>query len=352
MAFDIGSVHFSKDRTVIIAEAGVNHLGRMDYAENLVAAAKAGGADIVKFQTYKAHKLTTKSAPRFWNWEGERNADGSQYDSYAILDSFGAEQYAQLMRICAEYGIEFLSTPFDPESADMLVRLGLKGFKVASCDVTNIPFLEFLAAKQLPILLSTGASTLDETARAVEAITGQGNSNICVMHCTLCYPTAPQDANLPRIHVLQQRFPDYLIGFSDHTLGTVIAASSVLYGVRAIEKHFTFDKTLPDSADHWLSLDQADLARLVEDVRTLEQAIAPHAADVLACEDATRKYARRSIVAARDLRAGDVVRKEDVAFKRPGTGISPAQLNLVVGKRLVADVPADHLFAEHELQTP
>jgi len=350
MEFSIGSVTFSEERTVIIAEAGVNHLGRMDYAENLVAAAKNGGADIIKFQTYKAEKLTTQNAPRFWDWEGECKADGSQYESYSLLDSFGPEQYRQLMRMCKDYEIEFLSTPFDNEAVDMLVDLGMKGFKVASCDVTNIPLLTHIARKGLPVLLSTGASSLDEVAAAVKTLEDNGTRDICVMHCTLCYPTEPQNANLPFINTLKERFPSYIIGFSDHTLGTTVAAGSVIYGVRAIEKHFTFDKTLPYSADHWLSLDEADLRKLVEEVRTLELASKAHGNEVLECENRARQFARRSIVAARPIASGTVLTMEHLAFKRPGTGISPDKVASVVGKVAAKDLEADHIIAPEDIK--
>ena len=144
MKLDIGSVTIGGDRTVVIAEAGVNHLGRLDYAEKLIKSAARAGADIIKFQTYKASKLTTQNAPRFWSWSGERDGAGSQFDSYSVLDSFEREQYQQLIQMCSANGIEFMSTPFDAESADMLVEIGMQGFKIASCDLTNFPFFIFM----------------------------------------------------------------------------------------------------------------------------------------------------------------------------------------------------------------
>ena len=173
MMFDIGSTTIGGENTVVIAEAG-KPPRRLDYAEELIKSAARAGADIIKFQTYKASKLTTQNAPRFWSWEGERDKFGSQFDSYSLLDSFGREQYQQLIQMCNENGIEFMSTPFDVDSADMLVEIGMKGFKVASCDLTNLPFLKHLAAKQLPILLSTGASTVEEIKTAVDVIKQEG----------------------------------------------------------------------------------------------------------------------------------------------------------------------------------
>mgnify|MGYP001063727265 CR=1 FL=1 len=345
MNFNIGKVEFNGKNTVIIAEAGVNHLGRMDYAEELIKTAKRGGADIIKFQTYKASKLTVKNAPRFWDWEGEVNQDGSQYDSYARLDSFGKEEYMQLSQLCDSYDIGFLSTPFDNESADMLVDLGMQGFKVASCDITNIPFLRHIAKYQLPILLSTGASNLEEIAVAVEAIEAEGCERIGLMHCTLCYPTNPEDANLLAIESIKQKFPKYLIGLSDHTLGTIVPAASILYGVSFIEKHYTFDKTLPYSADHWLSLDEAELCQLVKDVRILEKALGSPVKEKKPCEDATFKFARRSLVASRDIQKGAKIVAEDLALKRPGTGLAPAYMQQIIGKTALVDVEEDSLIS-------
>lgn len=342
--FSIGNVDFTDDRTVIIAEAGVNHLGRMDYAEELIKTAARSGADIVKFQTYKAAELTTKTAPRFWDWEGEHDDEGSQFDSYSILDSFEEEQYAELARMCNKYEIEFLSTPFDNGAVDLLVRVGAKGFKLASCDITNIPFLRYVAKQGLPILLSTGAATIDEIRTAVETIEAEGNSDICVMHCTLCYPTDPQDSNLRALAHIEAEFPGYSLGLSDHTLGTIVPAASVLYGARVIEKHYTFDKTLPDSADHWLSLDEAELTRLVEDVRTLELALGDGIKRTLDCEQLTRSNARRSVVAAGPIAAGAVLREEDLALKRPGTGLPPVAFYDLVGMTTTRAIDPDELL--------
>ena len=344
MDFKIGNVTFGGLRTVVIAEAGVNHLGRMDYAEELVKTAKRAGADIIKFQTYKASKLTTKNAPRFWDWEGEHDLEGSQFDSYSILDSFGENEYKKLIAICEKYGIEFMSTPFDEESAQMLVDLGMKGFKIASCDITNIPFLTFLAKFDLPILLSTGASNINEISDAIAAIEASGSGPIGVMQCTLCYPTNAQDANLRAISTLKMKFPDKLIGFSDHTLGTIVSSASILFGVTYIEKHYTFDKTLPDSADHWLSLDERELRELVENLRTLELALGSDIKEKKDCEDATFKFARRSLVSKRSIKKGDVITADDLTAKRPGTGLAPIFKNRFVGKKVKIDIAEDSLL--------
>lgn len=346
----IGRATIGGPRTIVIAEAGVNHLGRLDYAEKLVKTAARAGADIVKFQTYKAKNLTTKDAPRFWDWEGEVSQEGSQFDSYSLLDSFGREQHVQLMELCDKYDVEFMSTPFDEEAADMLVEIGMKGFKIASCDLNNLPFLSHVASKGLPILLSTGAGTIEDIARAVETIEAQGNSQIGVLHCTLCYPTDPQDSNLSAIHHIRENFPDYLLGLSDHTLGTIVPAASVLYGAKVIEKHYTFDKTLPQSADHWLSLNEAELAQMVQDIRTLEVAIGHGRKEVLECEVPAHSFARRSIVAATEIPADTVITAEMLAIKRPGTGLPPEFFDRIVGTRSLRSIAADSLFSMEDFR--
>ncbi len=350
MVFKIGNIEIGGDHTVIIAEAGVNHLGRLDYAEKLVKTAARAGADIIKFQTYKAEKLATKDAPRFWSWDGEIEKGGSQQDSYSLLDSFGREQYIQLIQLCRKYHIGFMSTPFDYESVDMLVEIGMEGFKIASCDLNNYPFLRYIASKNLPILLSTGAADIDEIQRAVEVIRNAGNDMLALLHCTLCYPTQPEDANLSALLDMKVHFPGYVLGLSDHTLGTIIPAASVLYGAKIIEKHYTFDKTLPYSADHWLSLDEAELTRLVSDVRELEKAVGKGKKIRLECETPAFKYARRSVVAVKDIQKGMRINRDLVAAKRPGTGLPPEFLERVIGARATRNIEADELLTMEDFE--
>lgn len=348
--FKIGNVEFKKDKTVIIAEAGVNHNGNIDYGKRLIDEAFNAGADIIKFQTYKAEKLTTKKAPRFWNWEGEEKKDGTQFDSYSNLDSFGVKEHKILFEYCNRVGIEFMSTPFDIESADMLIGLGMKGIKIASCDLTNLPFIDYLASKNLPILLSTGAANIEEIQQAVRVIENQNNHEILIMHCTLCYPTKPEDSNLNAINNIKDIFPNYLLGLSDHSLGTIIPSASVLYGVNAIEKHFTFDKTLPDSADHWLSVDPNELKEIVDNVKTLNISIGNYEKQALECETETRKFARRSIVINKKMNKGATINSDDITLKRPGTGIEPKYYKEIIGKKVNKDLDDDHLLTFNDLE--
>tara|TARA_X000000950_G_C13913662_1_gene659973 strand:+ start:687 stop:1745 length:1059 start_codon:yes stop_codon:yes gene_type:complete len=344
MEFNIGKVSFSSNKTVVIAEAGVNHLGRIDYAEQLIKTASRAGADIIKFQTYKASKLVTKNAPRFWDWEGEKDKQGNQYDSYSNLDSFERSDYEALINLCEKYKIEFMSTPFDNESAEMLVEIGMKGFKIASCDITNLPFLKHIAKFNLPILLSTGASNIDEIKLAIRTIESEGCKDIGIMQCTLCYPTDPEDANLRAIKTLSSEFKDHLIGFSDHTLGNIIPSASILYGVSFIEKHYTFDKTLPDSADHWLSLNEVELKEMIDNLRLLEKALGSAVKEKKPCEDLTHKYARRSLVSNRPIKQGQIITADDLTAKRPGTGLAPKYMDEFIGKKASRNIEEDTML--------
>lgn len=343
--FSIGRVKFTGDRTVVIAEAGVNHIGQLEIAEELIAAASRAGADIVKFQTYKAEKLATKEAERFWKWEGELDSSGSQFDSYSNLDSFGVEEYRKLVDLCEKHEVEFMSTPFDTESVEMLDSLGMAGYKVASCDITNQPLLACIGRTGKPVLLSTGASTVDEVIKAVETLESNGSGQVAIMHCTLTYPTPVEDVNLGAIADLSESFPDYLVGLSDHTLGIEVPPLAVAVGARLLEKHFTIDKSLPLSADHWLSVDEAELSQMVARIRHVEMLLGSGEKTVLESEKLARRNARRSLVASRPLSAGTVLSSADFLPKRPGTGLNPFMLSELVGKTLKHSVEADHLFS-------
>lgn len=348
--FSVGRVEFSENRCVVIAEAGVNHLGDLSLAQELISGAKNAGADVIKFQTYKADKLTTKEAARFWNWEGEVVEQGSQYDSYSLLDSFGIREYRSMFEMCEAAGIEFMSTPFDTDSVDMLVEVGVKGFKIASADITNHRLLRHVASKHLPVLLSTGGSNLAEILEAVAVLEKEGLEDILIMHCTLTYPTPDEDANLSAILDIQKALPQFLVGLSDHSLGVEVGAASVLLGVSALEKHFTVDKNLPLSADHWLSLDGDDLTSLVHSIRRLEKARGHGKKEVLESELLARTNARRSLVYADDLASGSVLTEASIVEKRPGTGISPTRLFDFVGKTLAVSVARDQLVREEDAQ--
>ena len=347
MNLKIGKVNINNNRCTIIAEAGVNHNCSLLMAEKLVKEAKRGGADIIKFQTYKAEKLVIKKSPRFWKWDKEIKKNGSQYDSYSRLDKFGPEQYYKLVQMCKKNKIEFMSTPFDNDAVDMLYNLGMKAFKIASCDITNFPFLEYIAKKKLPILLSTGASDINEVIEAVNLIK-KFNTKIGIMHCTLCYPTKPKDANLGALIEIKKNFKDNILGLSDHTLGTNIASSSVLYGVRVIEKHFTYNKKLLKSADHPISIDTKELIQLRNNVDELIPALGFNKKLVLQCEQLTRKLARRSLVSLSKIKKNEILSFKNISAKRPGTGISPKKYKSIIGKKAKRNIEEDTIISSKD----
>ncbi|MDC1163857.1 N-acetylneuraminate synthase family protein [Candidatus Pelagibacter sp.] len=344
MEFKIGKVKFSEKNCVIIAEAGVNHNGSLKIAEKLIKEAKLNGADIIKFQTYKANKLVIKKSPRFWKWKGEIKKTGTQHDSYSRLDNFNKEEYVKLIKLCKKYDIEFMSTAFDVESVKMLKKIGMKGFKVASCDLNNFELLHEIAKTKLPILLSSGASNISEIKDAVKFLNKNGSFKVCIMHCTLCYPTKPKDSNLSALNDIRKHFTNNLLGLSDHTLGTNIAPASILYGVRVIEKHFTINKKLKKSADHWLSIDPKELKDLRNKCNEIFSSIGFYKKEVLNCERDTRKLARRSIVARYPIKKGEKLTQINITCKRPGTGISPNNYFKLIGKNTSQDIQIDEII--------
>ena len=335
-----------EEPTFIVAEAGVNHNGSLERAKDLVIQAANSGADAIKFQTYKAEKLVTKNAPRFWNWAGEEMPDGTQYDSYSQLDKLPLDTYYKIVETCKRHNIDFISTPFDEESADFLTEeLGMKAIKVSSSDITNIPFLKHLAKKQLPMIVSTGATTLGEIEEAVNTIQNEGNERIIILHCTLCYPTEAKDANLGIISTLKTVFPRYPIGLSDHTRGLTIPVAAVALGAKVIEKHYTIDKTLLKSADHWLSVDAQELKEMVNSIRLVELALGSSEKKVFEVEQETYKYDKRSIVTAKDIPEDTIIREDMLVMKRPGTGIQPKFMDLIIGRKAVKDIKEDTLLS-------
>lgn len=335
-----------------IAEFGVNHNHSLERAkEGIIAAAKAG-ADAIKFQTYTADELVVKGTPKFWKSEGG-DVEGSQYDAYAKLGGEPLDWYPELIKTCEENNIEFLSTPFSFEKADYLNSIGMKAFKVASSDMSTLPYLSHIAKFGKPILLSTGAATMEEIHEAVDTILDAGNDQIILLQCTLCYPTKPEDANFAVIETLKKEFPDFPVGVSDHTLGMFPSFVAIDMGAQVIEKHFTTDKTLPDSADHWLSVDPEELQQITSYAKAEQKWLTDKGNEyhkevagssekkVLPCETETRKYDKRSIVSKCDITKGTILTEDMLTYKRPGTGIWPKFLKLVVGQKASDYIPAD-----------
>lgn len=325
----------------IIAEAGVNHEGSMKTAKRLVTEAKEGGADAIKFQTYKANTLASKNSPAYWDLSQEPTS--SQYELFSKHDKFWKKEMEELKEFCDKVQIEFLSTPFDYESAKFLNDL-MDVFKISSSDITNKPFIDYICGFKKPIIMSTGASFLHEIQEAVSWIERAGNPT-ALMHCVLNYPTENKNANLGRISGLKKAFPDCLIGYSDHTLPGNMKTCEIatLLGCVIIEKHFTHDKNLKGN-DHYHAMDKNDLQLLNQ---LLEQAFTLIGSfDVVPQKEETpaRNNARRSLVAARDIPAEKPIVLEDLTFKRPAFGISPKFIDEILGKVSSKDIQIDEVI--------
>lgn len=337
-------------RPYIVAEIGVNHEGSLGQAKALIELAKEGGADGAKFQSYKASTLASRHSPAYWDTSKEPTL--SQFDLFKKYDSFGADEYRALAAHCREVGIDFLSTPFDDEAVDFLDPI-VPFHKVASADLTNLPFLRRVAAKGKPVVLSTGASTLAEVDIAVAALRSSGCPDIVLLHCILNYPTENRNAHLRMIEGLKRAYPELLIGYSDHTLpdeAMTAVVTAHLLGSVVIEKHFTHDKTLPGN-DHYHAMDVVDLKRMVQmidrvhDLLGLEDHKEP-----IASEARSRLHARRSIVLTRNLKRGTVIEEGMLTYKRPGTGISPLHWDEVLGMVTQRDLEEDHVLGWADIQ--
>jgi N-acetylneuraminate synthase len=322
----------------IIAEAGVNHEGSMELAKRLIDEAAEGGAHAIKFQSYKAETLASKDSPYYWDITKEPTH--SQYELFKKYDKFWKKEYEELKVYCDKAGIEFMSTPFDTESATFLNDL-MNVYKISSSDITNFPFIEFQCKFNKPIILSTGASYLWEIQEAVDIIERYGNV-LCLMHCVLNYPTQNRNANLGMIHGLIKHFPKHIIGYSDHTLPQdmdVVYAASLL-GAKVIEKHFTHDKTLSGN-DHYHAMDKEDLKLFWKKWALAEELLGSFKVTALSDEDPARKNARRSLVAARFIPAGKIIEPDDLTWKRPAHGISPKYINQVIGLKCSKNIEED-----------
>jgi len=330
--------------TYVIAEAGVNHKGSVEAARRMIDEAKRAGADAIKFQTYKAEKLVTRSAPRYWD---DPEATGTQYAIFKRSDHFEEADYRALYQHASNVGITWLSTAFDLEAVRFLDELGMLAFKVASADLTNYPLLIAVAETGKPVILSTGASELPEVHAAVDFLIRYGCRDLVLLYCVLSYPTANEDAHLRRIQTLQRDFPEIPVGFSDHTVPddcVIVPSAAVALGAVCVEKHFTLDRSLPGD-DHYLSVDPAQLATMVRNFRAIEAALGNPSFGVQSSEAMARKLARRSIVSAVFIPMGATITPDMLIMKRPGTGIAPSEMTHLVGRRATVDIQPDTLLS-------
>ena len=331
----------SNEPCLVIVDAGVNHNNDVERAKELIRLASENGADVIKFQTYKADRITTKVAPRYWDPKLDTDEGGSQYDTFARIDDLPEKAYYEMKELCEELGIIFSSTPFNIGDVDFLEALGVDVFKISSSDITYTQLIKAVAITGKPVILSTGTASVGEIMEAVSIVRSVGNEDIILQHCILSYPCEDSDANLSKMVKLKQVFEGIPVGYSDHTLGTVIPVAAVALGARTLEKHYTVDKSLPDSPDHSLSVDPEDLRNMVSTIRRVEQSIGVFVNGPYEAESKAYQYARKSIVAVVDIPMGTMITEQMLTCKRPGTGIYPKFMNLVVGSTAQTDIKDD-----------
>lgn len=329
----------------IIAEAGINHNGDIELARKLIDAAAESGADAVKFQTFKTENLVSTNTPKADYQKANTGDDGNMLEMVRKLE-LSYDAFRELAVYCEQRGILFLSTPFDEASADFLAEMNMACFKVASGEITNMPFLEHMARKGQPMIVSTGMSYPEEIAEALAVIRAAGNDQIALLHCVSNYPTDPSDVNLRAMQTMQAQF-GLPTGFSDHTLGIEIALAAVSMGACIIEKHFTLDKSLP-GPDHVASLEPEELTAMVRGIRMIESAMGDGVKQPTKSEANSRALGRRSVVANQFIPAGTVLTREMLAIKRPASGLPPKMLTALIGARTERDLhPDEPITAEH-----
>jgi N,N'-diacetyllegionaminate synthase len=332
-----------KFKTLLIAEAGVNHNGDINLARQLVDVAAEAGADWVKFQTFSADRLVTKNAEKA-EYQAQFSDEGeSQYEMLRGLE-LTHDMHEALIEHCASCGIQFFSTGFDRESIDLLVELGLKCFKIPSGEVTNLPYLRHIGQHGKPVILSTGMTTLDEIEVALDVLerAGTPRERITVLHCNTEYPTPMADVNLRAMLTIRDAF-NVQVGYSDHTLGIEVAIAAVALGARVIEKHFTLDRNLP-GPDHKASLEPDELKSMVVSIRNIERAMGDGIKRPSSSEAKNKPVARKSLVAKCTIRAGEVFNETNLTVKRPGTGLSPMRWDEVLGSKAPRNFVPDELI--------
>jgi N,N'-diacetyllegionaminate synthase len=319
------------NRTLIIAEAGVNHNGDIDLAKQLVDVAADSGADYVKFQTFSADRLVTELADKA---EYQKQSSDSSESQHAMLKrlELSVEMHLELIEHCELRSIKFLSTGFDIQSVDLLVGLGLNLIKIPSGEITNLPFLRYLGSLGLPVILSSGMSTMKDIGDALSILeqTGLSRDQTTVLHCTTEYPTPMDEVNLRAMNSIRKTL-GVAVGYSDHTLGIEVSVAAVALGASVIEKHFTIDRSLP-GPDHKASLEPVELAAMVEAIRNVEVALGSDVKEPTKSEIKNIQVARKSILAGRKIEIGEILSASNLIVKRPGDGISPMQWDRLIGQ--------------------
>lgn len=327
---------------LIVAEIGINHNGDLEMAKRLIAAAKACGADAVKFQSFHTDEFMSDRAQEYEYESAGKVVRESMYAMFKRYE-FPYEAMRALVGYARSLGLIAFATPTDVQAMETLVGLGVPAIKVGSDDLVNLSLLRAFAAKGLPMIISTGMARIGEVEDAVEAIHGAGNENLVILHCISLYPTPPEEVHLRRIATLQQAFA-VPIGFSDHSWGVTAAIGAIALGAVVIEKHFTLDRNLP-GPDHRFSADPAELRALVEGVRAIERNLGSSVFRLSEAEAFMRRECHRSVVAAQPIAAGTVLAREHLTLKRPGSGLPPKTLETLIGRTVKTDIAADQLLA-------
>ena len=329
--------------TIIIAEAGVNHNGSIELAEKLIDVAAEAGADFVKFQTFKAETLVTQTADKAEYQKEITNTDESQFEMIKKLE-LDRKTHEELINYCKTKDIQFLSTAFDHDSIDLLDELNIPLFKIPSGEITNLPYLRHIGKMGKPIIMSTGMSTLDEVRNALNILieSGAEKEQITILHCNTEYPTPMKDVNLKAMLTIKDEL-GVNIGYSDHTLGIEVPIAAVAMGATVIEKHFTLDRNMP-GPDHAASLEPEELKAMVTAIRNIEKAIGDGIKKPSSSETKNISVARKSIVAKKSIKKGELFTEENLNVKRPGTGVSPMEWDNVIAKVANHDYEMDDLI--------
>lgn len=338
-----------KNHVLIIAEAGVNHNGDMNLAKSLIDVAAKAGVDYVKFQTFRANKIASRKASKASYQQKNTDAAESQLQMLKKLE-LSYEDHLELIAYCKKQSVRFLSTPFDLESIDMLHGLGVRLGKIPSGEITNLPYLKKMAEVFEELIMSTGMAEMNEIGEAIDVIlrTGFPREKLTVLHCNTEYPTPYGDVNLKAMESIRQTYK-VEVGYSDHTDGIEVPIAAVALGAVLIEKHYTLDRNM-EGPDHKASLEPKELIAMVQGIRNIEKALGDGVKTASASEKKNIAVARKSIVAGRNIKAGEVITEKDLEIKRPGTGISPMRINEVIGRTAAADIAEDELIQFSLLQ--
>uniref|UniRef100_UPI0040470C65 N-acetylneuraminate synthase family protein n=1 Tax=Algoriphagus sp. TaxID=1872435 RepID=UPI0040470C65 len=335
------------NKTYIIAEIGVNHAGSVEVAKKMISAAKSSGADAVKFQTFTAEALVTHGTPKVKYQETTTSVYEDHFNMIKNLE-FKNDDHPVIFDYCKSLDIDFISTPYDLESAKFLNDLGVTIFKVASADIVDLPLHRFLASTQKPVIIATGMATLGEIETVVNIYREFKNLNICLLHCVSNYPCSDESLNLRTMNTIAKSF-QIPVGFSDHSVGDLASSLSIALGAKVVEKHFTLDKNLP-GPDHKASSTPEEFASLVRMIRQTEVMLGSPFKRPQQEELQMSLVSRKSIVAKIEMQRGHIIRESDLTLKRPGTGIYSISLGDIVGKKLVRDIPANKLISWHDIE--